>query len=551
MSRESTWKIADRRALASAGALAVLFLLASRADAQIATIVEPEVDVEEPALFRASIAGSLGGVDEIAIAQLSFRRGGDPDFFSIAMQRGEDDWFTAVVPAFVVSERGVDYFVSARDTFGREMREPSVGHFSLPVSIPNGFSLPVPSGTEEDGFRLLSIPATLDTPWADSVFFEDFGPYDPTAWKLFAQSDLGNIVELGGTSTILLEPGNPFWLLGREGDREFSTGRATSVTTAEPFRVIMRPGWNLVANPFPFPVPIDQVISEDRRDNPEDGPIDRRAYLDGVWRTDRSPWASFEGYAVFNLAGLADTLIFYSDPSQVPVATASKRTDYAGWAVSISARKGRARDTDNVALVAPSASSGWDRLDKPEPPVIGDYVSVSFEGERYPLSTDARRDAGTPWTLLVRSATQGIVDLTFDLPREAEAYLLDPVTGTSRDVRRGYQVVSPGRGTSRRLELHIGPAPEDSAPSDFGLDPIFPNPSNGPVTLVYRLPEAGAAQLVVYDLLGRRVSVVSRESAKPGIYSMAWDVSDLPPGTYILELRAGTRAQFRTMTVVR
>jgi len=34
--------------------------------------------------------------------------------------------------------------------------------------------------------------------------------------------------------------------------------------------------------------------------------------------------------------------------------------------------------TDNLAAVAPAASVGWDPLDRPEPPVVGDYVSVSF-----------------------------------------------------------------------------------------------------------------------------------------------------------------------------
>jgi len=39
---------------------------------------------------------------------------------------------------------------------------------------------------------------------------------------------------------------------------------------------------------------------------------------------------------------------------------------------------GEAQDRNNLAAVAANAAAGWDENDYPEPPVIGDYVSVYF-----------------------------------------------------------------------------------------------------------------------------------------------------------------------------
>ncbi len=84
----------------------------------------------------------------------------------------------------------------------------------------------------------------------------------------------------------------------------------------------------------------------------------------------------FEGYILSNDQPEVDTLLIDSDVSTASRASTpqvSKGADVS-WSIRIVARQGQARDIDNIAAVASDASPGWDVLDRPEPPVVGDYV---------------------------------------------------------------------------------------------------------------------------------------------------------------------------------
>ncbi|MEM1115210.1 MAG: hypothetical protein AAF845_03295 [Bacteroidota bacterium] len=83
----------------------------------------------------------------------------------------------------------------------------------------------------------------------------------------------------------------------------------------------------------------------------------------------------------------------------------------------------------------------------------------------------------------------------------------------------------------------------------------MPNPARGPVTLRWGLPEAGTAQLRVFDLLGREVAELSPEAdAASGWHATTW-APPLASGVYVVRLDAevGGRTEVRTrrMVVVR
>lgn len=69
-----------------------------------------------------------------------------------------------------------------------------------------------------------------------------------------------------------------------------------------------------------------------------------------------------------------------------------------------------------------------------------------------------------------------------------------------------------------------------------------PNPFNGMTELTYRLPWTATVELVIYDLLGRRVqTLISGEVQAPGFYRMRWDGRDargrpVASGIYLTQL---------------
>jgi hypothetical protein len=61
------------------------------------------------------------------------------------------------------------------------------------------------------------------------------------------------------------------------------------------------------------------------------------------------------------------------------------------------------------------------------------------------------------------------------------------------------------------------------------LEPSFPNPTSGPTTIHYTIPEAGApvpVRLEVFDLQGRRIRVLEDALRPPGHYEARWDARD-------------------------
>ncbi len=87
-------------------------------------------------------------------------------------------------------------------------------------------------------------------------------------------------------------------------------------------------------------------------------------------------------------------------------------------------------------------------------------------------------------------------------------------------------------------------------PSEIKLGRSVPNPSQGPVTIEYGLPEETRVQIEVYDVLGRKVTTLVEGSRPPGRHEVTLEGGRLPSGTYFYRMKAGGRQKTRRLTVV-
>lgn len=79
-----------------------------------------------------------------------------------------------------------------------------------------------------------------------------------------------------------------------------------------------------------------------------------------------------------------------------------------------------------------------------------------------------------------------------------------------------------------------------------------PNPFRSETELRFSIPARSTVTITVYDGLGRRVeSPVEDVLFEKGRYAVSFPAADLPPGLYIVELRAGSRRDVLKMTLVR
>ena len=98
-------------------------------------------------------------------------------------------------------------------------------------------------------------------------------------------------------------------------------------------------------------------------------------------------------------------------------------------------------------------------------------------------------------------------------------------------------VFSNGDGLADSTEwsfVVVDVADEDfELPSRFSLDQNFPNPFNPATAISYQLPAKSLVTLKIYDLLGKEVAVLVDGIRSHGAYTVHWDATGLPSGTYL------------------
>jgi hypothetical protein len=70
-------------------------------------------------------------------------------------------------------------------------------------------------------------------------------------------------------------------------------------------------------------------------------------------------------------------------------------------------------------------------------------------------------------------------------------------------------------------------------------------------TVEYELPASSEVQLVVYDLLGRRVATLAQGTKKAGRHAVKLDASRLTSGVYFVRLRAAGQTRTQKIVVVK
>ncbi|MEE8398101.1 MAG: Ig domain-containing protein, partial [Desulfobacterales bacterium] len=219
---------------------------------EIGTVAEPpEMPAPETGIFLAITARTPEGEDiifnepvEITIpygSNASFSRPEDIRIYTFSAELGR--W----VP---VTDYTVDT-VSGTITF-------RVNHFSLfAVAQPEIFSGPaIAGGIDAEDFRMISFPGFPDEPDLVKNLESILGTYDNVEWRSAAYNpdpvDVDDLYdeadEPGFAGKHPLRPGKAYWLISR--DTVNLEVKGLSLDTSRPFDLILKPGWNMVANPF-------------------------------------------------------------------------------------------------------------------------------------------------------------------------------------------------------------------------------------------------------------------------------------------------------------
>jgi len=510
-----------------------------------------------------------GGIQDGTVT-LHYCEGASGAYTDVVMSpTATPDTYAGTIPGASVTAAGVDCYVSARD-MADNLGESAHGALTITVTLLSNPSSQ-PGGTEQSAYRMISIPLELDDPRPGPVFEDDFGTYDPAKWRLFGlnESQSWENSEFPNCGDVI--PGRGFFLIVKQAGLYFDAGPGGTVPTAAPFAINLNEGWNLIGNPYNYAVPMIGVSLE------SGDPVDMRNFV-GSWAalSGASSLEPFNGYLV---AANSDDDRLLIDPvgAQNKVMPASDPPPL--WAVGIEARTGAALDNDNTAAVYEKADTDWDRLDRPEPPVIGDYVTVSFPHPEWETPFPAYcRDArpvdaesgGQSWDLEVRTNVEGRVELTFSgvesVPADHQVWLRDELLLINVDLREmdTYTFVGASSGSPHALKLVVGDADyiaealpaEEAIPRQVTLFANFPNPFNPLTTIRYGLPRDGRVKLGIYDLRGRLVATLVDEDRPAGYHAAVWEGDDhagrrVSSGVYLYRLVTGDAMKTQKMLLMK
>jgi hypothetical protein len=142
------------------------------------------------------------------------------------------------------------------------------------------------------------------------------------------------------------------------------------------------------------------------------------------------------------------------------------------------------------------------------------------------------------------------------------AFDVEPGTGAVEVTvypAEGWTTAGGGAATVECDREHGCPAPllfaasggEGAPPEAFRLEATYPNPFSRETTIRFTLPEAGAATLRVFDVLGREVARLVDGELEAGRHQVAFDGSALPSGVYVVQLAAGGEVAAERVTLLR
>jgi len=120
----------------------------------------------------------------------------------------------------------------------------------------------------------------------------------------------------------------------------------------------------------------------------------------------------------------------------------------------------------------------------------------------------------------------------------------------------GWIVGESGNANSKILKTTTGgivpitPTYHD-IPLTYCLEQNYPNPFNPVTSISFDVLTKSVTSLCVYDFLGRQIAVLVNKELIPGSYSVDFNASQLPSGSYFYRLRSGSFTESKKMVLIK
>lgn len=527
----------------------------------------------EPANLNSEVAVAIAATDASGIKNvwLYYRVAGAATFSNRLMTRQNDNTFTQSIPAAAVTNRGVEFYVRAEDTYSNVKQ---TGLHPVRVYCPNGVANPAgqPSGAAASFYRLFSIPLSLDNK-SPAMFLttnSSLGAYDNTKYRWYGlERATQTLREYPNFGNLQMTPDMGFALVTNIKNVKLKTSSGTTVATSAPFNISLPAGWSLLGNPFNFNIRFDSL-------RVSFGTFELWSF-EGDWQINTRGLEPWKGYAIW----LSDAATFSIRPGVAGLNTGTAlysvaNNDAENWLLQIIADNGRNTSRFNFAGQYAGATDNEDALDLHQPRLfnfieagrLADGVEVVFTKKNSAsLKADIRQPSanGHTWEFTCRlNPEDEVLSLTFDgvatVPQAFDIFLLEPETATAYNLRANPRLQFATRNlTEKRFQLvagtkaylHEQSLQAELHPANFELLQNFPNPFNPATQIIYSLPEAGHVEVSVHNIRGERVATLVNERQESGSHTVVWNAEKVGSGVYFIRMQAGRVEMIRKCVFVK
>ena len=363
----------------------------------------------------------------------------------------------------------------------------------------------------------------------------------------------------------LIEVGRSYWFRHKYEDPVVFSEDSSIAMPLENYTIKLEQGWNMVGNPFSFPV---QYVKDSNIDDPITyGNSDKDGWSGP--QTELQPW---NGYAVYASAESDLVLI----PFQEKDSSAQRVANIDGWYLNLKAES--PNFFHHAAQIGrhENASNGQGLYDTPQLPDINETIS---------LLMDLNGNSSFRYTKDIRDLDEfnGVWNLRLDGNSDERSMVLSGVLKGSipeglriaivdiQERKVSHEILNQGLVIKKDPNLaydlklvagdidYVATMTEEilnNIPSVYSLSQNYPNPFNPITKMNYALPKRSRVIISVYNVLGQEVTTLLNKEQDYGYHTVTWNGTDrigkqVASGVYFARLTTKNFSQTKKMLMLK
>lgn len=398
--------------------------------------------------------------------------------------------------------------------------------------------------------KLISIPGDVNsrlsdymvgTPNTDWIAYDEYG---------LKESELLEF-DINNSDAFRFQPGKSYWAKNKSDFCVFGNINNVNIEySGDGYYILLRSGWNLIANPFIKGVYWDDVVEANNLNKGEHKLFSWNKH----WEPYTTVMIPFEGYYYYNVENKQHLFIPYNlrnientEPEK-PVASgqvfANFNLHYGDWkygSAELSIDQTSLEDYDKKDITAlPSdfeiagvrfyeSKSNLEKKEffKDSKPIVDDFQIFQMH-----TINESGLDLDLDWTIHLESTAK------------YEIYLHDSGNNMLYNMKEVKGIRIPENCSEYQYKVIVGTKEyiesfkKSLVPTEFELYQNYPNPFNAGTVIRYSLPYDSHVNISIYNVIGQKIMDVVSSTFEAGYHEQRVEINNFASGVYLYRIEA-------------